>query len=62
MGVSGYYSDQHVADILADGWATWAKEKVKPRSKVGEGWEGRWSASGLNASSTTCASRRSPRT
>jgi len=40
MGVSGYYNDDNAAAVLEHGWATWAKEKTRPRTDQGEGWEG----------------------
>lgn len=39
MGVSGYYRDAH-AEAASEGWFAWAKEKAKPRSELGESWEG----------------------
>lgn len=40
MGVSGYYNDDNAATVHEHGWATWAKEKAKPRADQGEAWEG----------------------
>lgn len=40
MGVSGYYNDDNAAAVLEHGWATWAKEKTRPRTDQGDGWEG----------------------
>jgi hypothetical protein len=40
MGVSGYYNDDNAAAVHEHGWATWAKEKAKPRADQGEAWEG----------------------
>ena len=40
MGVSGYYNDDNAAAVREHGWATWAKEKAKPRTDQGEAWEG----------------------
>jgi hypothetical protein len=40
MGISGYYNDEQVRTVLEDGWAGWAKEKARPRTSQGDGWEG----------------------
>lgn len=40
MGVSGYYNDENASAVWAAGWATWAKEKARPRTDQGEGWDG----------------------
>lgn len=40
MGSSGYYNDDNAAAVQEHGWATWAKEKAKPRADQGEAWEG----------------------
>ena len=40
MGISGYYRDSNADAVKETGWASWAKEKTKPREPQGEGWEG----------------------
>lgn len=40
MGISGYYRDAQAHAVAATGWSAWAKEKTKPRTDQGPGWEG----------------------
>ena len=40
MGVSGYYRNSNADAVKETGWASWAKEKTKPREPQGAGWEG----------------------
>ncbi len=40
MGISGYYRDENAEAVLSNGWAVWAREKSRPRTAQGEGWEG----------------------
>ena len=40
MGISGYYRDSNANAVKEKGWAWWPREKTRPRSPQGEGWEG----------------------
>lgn len=40
MGISGYYRDTNAEAVRATGWAWWAREKTRPRTPQGEGWDG----------------------
>jgi hypothetical protein len=40
MGVSGYYRDVHANAVAESSWFAWAKEKSKPRTEQGAGWDG----------------------
>ncbi len=40
MGISGYYNDDNATAVAESGWATWAKEKARPRTDQGQGWDG----------------------
>ncbi len=40
MGISGYYTDRHAASVDQHGWSAWSKEKRRPRTDQGSGWEG----------------------
>ena len=40
MGISGYYRDTSAEAVRATGWAWWAREKTRPRTPQGDGWDG----------------------
>ncbi len=40
MGISGYYRDTNAKAVESTGWAWWAREKPRPRTPQGEGWDG----------------------
>ena len=40
MGISGYYRDTNAEAVMSTGWAWWAREKTRPRTPQGEGWDG----------------------
>ena len=40
MGISGYYRDANATAAKDTGWAWWAREKTRPRTAQGEGWDG----------------------
>ena len=40
MGISGYYRDTNAQAIATTGWSWWAREKTRPRTPQGEGWDG----------------------
>jgi hypothetical protein len=50
IGVSGYYRDEHDADVAASGWSAWSKEKQAPRGRDALDWEGLESMVGLRPS------------